>query len=103
MEELRERVRFLQTEVEPILTRAWADAIENQEPEPLEFIAERLLAHSGAIQVTRAADRLSRRSSATEGAEAPLALPLRPAVPAVAAAAQREADGREEDMRCSIL
>ena len=48
MEELRERVRFLQAEVEPILARAWADAIENQEPRPLEFIAERLLAHSGA-------------------------------------------------------
>ena len=41
-------------------------------PHPLEFIAERLLAHSGAIQVTTAADRLSRRSSATdEGAEPP--------------------------------
>mgnify|MGYP004413186525 CR=1 FL=1 len=48
MEELRERVRFLQAEVEPILTRAWADAIENQAAAPLEFIAERLLAHSGA-------------------------------------------------------
>ena len=72
MEELRERVQVLQAEVEPHLSRAWAEAIENQAPNPLEFIAERLLAHSGAIQVTRAADRLSRRSSATdEGAEQP--------------------------------
>ena len=58
MEELRERVRFLQAEVEPILARAWADAIENEAANPLEFIAERLLGHSGAIQVAARRRRL---------------------------------------------
>ena len=56
MEELRERVRFLQAEVEPILARAWADAIENEAARVIEAQSRHVLSAEDAARFAAALD-----------------------------------------------